>query len=94
MSSRGEFRPYGKGELEGMRQAADKQAAKVEQQVKQTDPQVCPQPQQQHNQIPTVKTIKTFTWSCFCRHVFKPPPTLLKLISQAVLFMLDVLGVL
>ncbi|CAL8461975.1 g1506 [Coccomyxa elongata] len=40
----GEFRPYDKGELEGMRQAADKQAAKVEQQVKQTDPQGVPPP--------------------------------------------------
>lgn len=39
--SRGEFRPYDQGELEGMRQAADRQAAKVEQQVKHTDPQVC-----------------------------------------------------
>lgn len=37
---RGEFRAYDKGELDGMRQAADKQAAKVEQQVKQTDPEV------------------------------------------------------
>lgn len=38
---RGEFRAYDKSELDGMRQAADKQAAKVEQQVKQTDPEVC-----------------------------------------------------